>query len=160
MLGVPKGWCEYCTSGHSGHDPSAFSLQTSLGLWWELHGCRASERPLDSSEKADQHAERRHPHDPPAQFQSANRCTILVTSLDGTHFSEVCETLVVNAHGCAMLTRVKLDSGVPLHFHSKDGRETTAQVVTCQPIGSDYRSWRLGAKLDRPRKFLGLEGLS
>ena len=82
---------------------------------------------------------------------------ILVTSLDGTHFSEVCETLVVNAHGCAMLTRVKLDSGVPLHFHSKDGRETTAQVVTCQPIGSDYRSWRLGAKLDRPENFWGLK---
>src|ERR1700758_296925 len=82
---------------------------------------------------------------------------ILVTSLDGTHFSEVCETLVVNAHGCAMLTRVKLDGGVPLHFHSKDGRETTAQVVTCQPIGADHHSWRLGAKLDRPENFWGLK---
>ncbi len=81
---------------------------------------------------------------------------ILVTSLEGTHFSEVCETLVVNAHGCAMLTRVKLDTGVPLNFHSKDGRETTAHVVTCQPLGSDHRSWRLGAKLDRPENFWGL----
>ena len=61
---------------------------------------------------------------------------ILVTSLEGTHFSEVCETLVVNAHGCAILTRVKLDTGVPLNLHSKDGRKTTAHVVTCQPIGS------------------------
>jgi len=82
---------------------------------------------------------------------------ILVTSLDATHFSEVCETLVVNAHGCAMLTRVKLDTGVPLHFHSKDGRETTAQVVVCQPIGSDHRSWILGARLDRPENFWGLK---
>lgn len=81
---------------------------------------------------------------------------ILVTSLEGTHFSEVCETLVVNAHGCAMLTRVKLDTGVPLNLHSKDGRETTAHVVTCQPLGSDHRSWRLGAKLDRPENFWGL----
>lgn len=81
---------------------------------------------------------------------------ILVTSLEGTHFSEVCETLVVNAHGCAMLTRVKLDTGVPLNFHSKDGRETTAHVVTCQPIGSDHRNWKLGAKLDRPENFWGL----
>jgi len=68
----------------------------------------------------------------------------------------VCETEVVNAHGCALLTRVKLENGVPLHFHSTDGRETTARVVTCQPIGSDQRSWRLGAKLDRPENFWGL----
>jgi hypothetical protein len=82
--------------------------------------------------------------------------SILVTSLDGTHFSEVCETLVVNAHGCAMLSRVKVDNGIPLHFHSKEGRETTAQVVSCQPIGSDNRTWRLGAKLDKPENFWGL----
>jgi len=81
---------------------------------------------------------------------------ILVTSLEGTHFSEVCETLVVNAHGCAILTRVKFDTGVPLNLHSKDGRETTAHVVTCQPIGSDQGSWRLGAQLDRPENFWGL----
>ena len=30
---------------------------------------------------------------------------VLVTSLEGKHFSDVCETLVVNAHGCAILTR-------------------------------------------------------
>ena len=82
---------------------------------------------------------------------------ILVTSLDGTHFSAVCETSVVNAHGCAMQTPVKLDPGVPLHFHSRDGRETTAQVVSCQPIGADHRSWSLGAKLDRPENFWGLQ---
>lgn len=81
---------------------------------------------------------------------------ILVTSLEGTHFSEVCETLVVNAHGCAILTRVKLDTGVPLNLHSRDGRETTAHVVSCQPVDSDHRSWRLGAKLDRPDNFWGL----
>ena len=81
---------------------------------------------------------------------------ILVTSLEGKHFSDVCETLVVNAHGCALLTRVKLEAGVPLHFHSKEGRDTTARVVSCQPIDSDHRSWRLGAKLDRPENFWGL----
>jgi hypothetical protein len=79
---------------------------------------------------------------------------ILVTSLEGKHFSDVCETLVVNAHGCAILTRVKLETGVPLHFHSTDGRETTARVVSCESI--DQRSWRLGAKLDRPENFWGL----
>jgi exonuclease VII large subunit len=82
---------------------------------------------------------------------------ILVTSLDDTHFSEVCETLVVNAHGCAMLTRVKLAAGAPLHFHSKDGREATAQVVSCQSVDHGDQSWRLGAKLDRPDNFWGLQ---
>jgi exonuclease VII small subunit len=81
---------------------------------------------------------------------------ILVTSMNGKHFSEVCETLVVNAHGCAMLSPVKLDAGMPLHFHSKDGREATAHVVSCQPVGSDNRTWRLGTKLDRPENFWGL----
>jgi hypothetical protein len=83
--------------------------------------------------------------------------SILVTSLDGSHFSEVCQTLVVNAHGCALLSQRKFDTGIPLHFHSKEGRETTAHVVSCQPIGSDHRGWRLGARLDRPENFWGLK---
>ena len=82
---------------------------------------------------------------------------ILVTSLEpGAQFSEVCETLVVNAHGCAMRSPMKLENGVPLHFHHQDGRETTAQVVSCQPIGSGH-SWMLGASFDRPDNFWGLK---
>ena len=81
---------------------------------------------------------------------------ILVTSLAGTYFSEVCKTLVVNAHGCAVLTPVKFDAGVPLRFKNRDGRETTARVVSCQPMEPDNRSWRLGAKLERPENFWGL----
>ncbi len=83
---------------------------------------------------------------------------ILVTSLDpGANFSEVCETLVVSAHGCAMRASTKLEAGVPLHFHSQEGRETTARVVYCQPIKSDRLSWRLGARFDRPENFWGLQ---
>jgi hypothetical protein len=82
---------------------------------------------------------------------------ILVTSLDGTHFSEVCETLVVNAHGCAIQSRRKLDAGVPLRFHSQDGRDTTAHVVSCQPTGPDSQNWILGARLNRPENFWGLQ---
>jgi hypothetical protein len=62
----------------------------------------------------------------------------------------------VNAHGCALQTPVKFDTGIPLRFHSNDGRETTASVVSCQPIGPDNRTWRLAAKLDRPENFWGL----
>ena len=83
---------------------------------------------------------------------------ILVTSLEPeSKFSEVCETLVVNAHGCSMRSPVKLDTGVLLHFHSKDGRETTAKVVYCEPLDSDDKGWRLGARLDRPQNFWGLK---
>ena len=81
---------------------------------------------------------------------------ILVTTLDGTQFSEVCETVVVNAHGCAIVSPVKFDAGVPLRLHTKQGRETTAHVVSCQPVGSDNQTWRLGAKLDHPENFWGL----
>lgn len=102
-----------------------------------------------------------HNGDTPTTLRRSSRVPtgvqILVTSLNGPHFSDVCETLMVNAHGCSMLTRVKLDPGVPLHFHSKDGRETTAQVVDCQPIGTDHRRWRLAAQLDRPDNFWGLK---
>jgi hypothetical protein len=83
---------------------------------------------------------------------------ILVTSLEpATHFSEVCETMVVSAHGCSMRSPMKLDAGVIVHFHSKEGRETTAKVVYCQPLESDRLGWRLGAKLDRPENFWGLK---
>jgi hypothetical protein len=83
---------------------------------------------------------------------------ILVTSLEpGAKFSEVCETVMVNAHGCAMRSPMKLENGVPLHFHHQDGRETTAQVVSCQPLGTDRRSWMLGASFDRPENFWGLK---
>jgi uncharacterized protein YukE len=82
---------------------------------------------------------------------------ILVTSLDPkAHFSEVCETLVVNAHGCAMRSRLKVETGVRLNLHSRDGRDTTAQVVSCEPFGADSQSWTLGARLDRPDNFWGL----
>ena len=101
-----------------------------------------------------------HNANAPAALRRSSRVPInlpiLVTSMaPGTRFSEVCETLVVNAHGCAMRSPVKLDAGVLLHFHSKEGRETTAKVIACQPLESDRTSWRLAARLDRPENFWG-----
>jgi len=97
----------------------------------------------------------------PAPLRRSSRVPVnlpvLVTSLEpGTRFSEVCETMVVNAHGCALRSPVKLDAGVLLHFHSKEGRETTAKVVNCLPLESDRSTWRLAARLDRPENFWGL----
>jgi hypothetical protein len=83
---------------------------------------------------------------------------ILVTSLEpDSGFSEVCETLVVSAHGCAMRSSMKLDAGVPVQFQSKDGRWTMAHIVDCQPMDSDQQGWKLGARLDQPDNFWGLE---
>jgi hypothetical protein len=98
----------------------------------------------------------------PANLRRSSRVPvnvpILVTSLEpGARFSEVCETLEVNAHGCSMRSQVKLDAGVVVHFHSKEGRETTAKVVFCQPLDSEQEGWRLGARLDRPENFWGLK---
>jgi chromosome segregation ATPase len=83
---------------------------------------------------------------------------MLVTSLaPGARFSEVCETLVVSAHGCLLRSPMKLETGVPVHLHSEEGRQTMAQVVFCQPMGPNQQGWRLGARLDKPENFWGLK---
>jgi len=82
---------------------------------------------------------------------------ITITSLEPTaQFFEVCETLVVSAHGCALRSPIKLEAGSLLQFKVTDGRQTTAHVVDCQPLGSDQRGWRLAAGLDLPGNFWGL----
>jgi gas vesicle protein len=83
---------------------------------------------------------------------------IRVTSMEpNAQFSEICETLVVSAHGCALRFPLKLDAGSALRLHSRGGRQATAYVVFCQPMGSDGQGFRLGARLDRPENFWGLE---
>ena len=83
---------------------------------------------------------------------------VVVTSLEPDKpFSEICETLVVNAHGCVMYSPVKVEAGLPVQFKRKEGRATMAYVVDCQPMGSGQQGWQLGARLDRPGNFWGLE---
>ena len=86
------------------------------------------------------------------------RVPIRVTSMEpNAQFSEICETLVVSAHGCALRFPLKLEAGSALRLHSRGGRQATAYVVFCQPMGSDGQGFRLGAQLDRPENFWGLE---
>jgi hypothetical protein len=83
---------------------------------------------------------------------------IRVTSLEpNAQFSELCETLVVSAHGCALRFPLKLDAGSALRLHGRGGRQATAYVVFCQPMGLEGQGFRLGAQLDRPENFWGLE---
>jgi hypothetical protein len=84
---------------------------------------------------------------------------LLVTSLEPeSGFSELCETLVVSAHGCAMTSTTKLEKGAPVHFQSRQGRHTTAHIVDCQPLNHGQHGWKLAATLDKPQNFWGLEG--
>src|SRR6202047_3831730 len=83
------------------------------------------------------------------------KVAIRVTSMEpNAQFSEICETLVVSAHGCALRFPLQLDAGSALRLHSRGGRQATAYVVFCQPDGQGFR---LGARLDRPENFWGLE---
>ncbi len=83
---------------------------------------------------------------------------IRVTSMEpDAQFSEIGETLMVSAHGCAFRFPLKLDTGIALRLHSRGGRQATAYVVFCQPMGPDGQGFRLGAQLDRPENFWGLE---
>jgi uncharacterized small protein (DUF1192 family) len=50
-----------------------------------------------------------------------------------------------------------LNTGSALRLRSRAGREATASVVFCQPMGSDGQGFRLGAQLDQPENFWGLE---
>ncbi len=73
-----------------------------------------------------------------------------------TQFFELCETLVINAHGCSLRSPIKLQAGLPLQFQLDIGRQTTARVVDCQPIGSSQPGWKVAAQLDLPGNFWGL----
>ncbi|HSS99892.1 MAG TPA: hypothetical protein VLK33_22815 [Terriglobales bacterium] len=83
---------------------------------------------------------------------------ILVTSTEEQpSFSEVCETMMVNAHGCSLRANNKLDAGATVQFQTRDGNWTMAHIVECQPLNHGRTSWMLGAKLDKPTNFWGLE---
>ena len=83
---------------------------------------------------------------------------IAVTSLEpSAPFSEICETLVVSAHGCAIFSPTRLEAGIPVQFRRKGGGAAKAHVVECKPMGAGQQGWQLAATLDRPENFWGLE---
>lgn len=83
---------------------------------------------------------------------------IHVTSLEpNVQFSEVCETMVVNAHGCSLRSPIQLSAGSVLQLNSREGRQAIAHVVHCQSLGSNGEGWSLGARLDQPDNLWGLK---
>ena len=102
-----------------------------------------------------------HTSNPPATLRRSSRVPmtmpVTITSLEpAAQFFEVCETLVVSAHGCVMRSPIRLEVGVPLQFRVNNGRQTTAHVVECHPIGTNQPGWKVAAKLDLPGNFWGL----
>ena len=98
------------------------------------------------------------------------RISILITSLDpAIPFSLLCETLMVNAHGCAAKVPQPLEIGMPVRLRvspppankagqqvPRDSREATARIVLCQPIGGNQPSWVAGIEMDNPGNIWGL----
>ncbi len=85
------------------------------------------------------------------------RIPILITSLDpAIPFSFLCDTLIVNAHGCAAKVPQPLEIGMPVRLRIRESREVTARIVVCQPIAGGQPSWVTGFELDKPGNIWGL----
>ncbi|MBV9610087.1 MAG: hypothetical protein JO187_11060, partial [Acidobacteria bacterium] len=85
------------------------------------------------------------------------RIKLLVSSLEpDVQFIEQCETLIVSAHGCAMRASQPLRTGLAVQFRLNGASETTAHIVNCTRLTPDQQQWMVGAKLDSPGNFWGL----
>ncbi len=80
-----------------------------------------------------------------------------VTSLDAkVPFSEMCETLIVNMHGCGLRSPAPLAIANPVQIETADHRKTTGWVTDFQPMGSDGKWWLLGLALEQEGNFWGI----
>ncbi len=106
---------------------------------------------MSPSEKA-QHAIRRSTRLP-------LEVPVLVTSLDPAQpFSEQCNTTLVNAHGCGLITPREFGHGVQVRLEIVSAkRHTTARVAEVVPLGGDPETWLVGLELEVPGNFWGIE---
>jgi len=83
----------------------------------------------------------------------------MVTSLDPTvPFSECCETISVNAHGCGLIASRAIPAGTPVKLDMlPEAKQATAQIVDVVPLGEDRNSWLIGTALDNPGNIWGLK---
>lgn len=82
---------------------------------------------------------------------------VVVTSLDSTiSFQEVCQTMVISAHGCSVISPRSLEIGVCVRLELPSGkRSATGRVVMGGRPTKDGKSWELGLELDTPN-FWGI----
>jgi hypothetical protein len=84
---------------------------------------------------------------------------VLVTSLSADFpFSEQCNTTLVNAHGCGVISPRVLIGGIQVRIEIVSARRyTTAQVADVVPLGGDPETWLVGLELDIPGNFWGID---
>src|SRR5215470_822715 len=94
----------------------------------------------------------------PSKIRRSSRVEIkipvLLTSLEPRiQYSEVCQALVVNAHGCGIRSRRRLEAGIAVQMRMTGGAQTTARIVGSQSITSQPHAWTLGVSFDSPKNF-------
>jgi hypothetical protein len=84
---------------------------------------------------------------------------VLVTSLDpGMRFFEQCNTTIVNAHGCGVVSPRAIVKGVQVRLEMVSAkRHTTAWVREVVSLTDDPESWLIGLELEVPGNFWGID---
>ncbi|MBV9574872.1 MAG: hypothetical protein JOY93_12535 [Acidobacteriales bacterium] len=85
------------------------------------------------------------------------RIPLTVVSLNpNITFSEACNTVSVNAQGCALYADKSIALATPVLLRLKNGKEATGQVAFCKGSPSNGKLWGIGVVLDEPGNFWGL----
>jgi len=84
---------------------------------------------------------------------------VLVTSLSKDFsFSEQCQTTLVNAHGCGLISPRPLLRDIQVRVEIASAkRYTRARVAEVVPLGGDPETWLVGLELEIPGNFWGIE---
>src|SRR3974390_1340596 len=84
---------------------------------------------------------------------------VLVSSVDpGVNFSATCQTTLVNAHGCGMISPAVIQIGTQVRIEMESAkRSTTVQVVAVVALGGDPETWLGGLEVGNPGNFWGIE---
>jgi hypothetical protein len=84
---------------------------------------------------------------------------VRVTSLNpADSFSEQCNTTLVNAHGCGLISPNAITLGIQVRLEIVSAkRHTTARVAEVVPLGGDPETWLVGLELEVPGNFWGIE---
>ena len=84
---------------------------------------------------------------------------VRITSLDtNAPLTEDCNTTLVNAHGCGLITRREIPRGMRVRLEIVSARRhTTATVSEMVSLGGDPETWLVGLELDVPGNFWGID---
>ncbi len=84
---------------------------------------------------------------------------VRVTSLSADFpFSEPCQTTLVNAHGCGLISPRAIGVGIKVRLEIVSaGRHTRARVAEVVPLGGQPETWLVGLELEIPGNFWGIE---